>query len=196
MLEFVSGWLKEQSSVWRLGLQLGWGCLWSVYVCAVLAGIAGIIFIMGGILMRIMVEDPMRMKEPLNFDYTAKSPVAYVPIQGVSGVPVVDSKEQVEVGKWLMGCEPSHLIISFRRMLSWYWKTTLFVWGWAMTLFTMELLFALLCCKPLIIPRLRLRHDPNSRIRFTEQSTHRKVVKSYAKNMRFSDRSKPSSFTL
>lgn len=39
----------------------------------------------------------------------------------------------------------------------WYWKKTIFIWL-SMTVFTMELLFALLCCKPLIIPRARLRN--------------------------------------
>ncbi|KAM3284861.1 seipin-2 [Capsicum chacoense] len=282
-LNYVSGWLKEQSSVWRLGMQLGWGCLWSVYVCFVLVGLLVLAFIMGGILMRIFVEEPIRMNEPLNFDYTAKSPVAYVPIMKSPGVTCgVDSEDQVEFGAvdGVRVIPPNHklqvtilltlpesdynrnlgifqvrvdfltangkVLVSSRRpcmlqfksnpirlfstflkaaplvtgytsesqklkvdlkgfsegfiptaclrviieqraefrpgagvpeiyaaslilgselpflkRMLWYWKTTLFVWV-SMTLFTMEFLFALLCCKPLIIPRLRLRHDPNS----------------------------------
>ncbi|KAK4347284.1 hypothetical protein RND71_033623 [Anisodus tanguticus] len=284
VLNFVSGWLKGQSSVWRLGLQFGWGCLWSVYVCVVLVGLLVSAFIMGGILMRIMVEEPIRMNEPLNFDYTAKSPVAYVPIIRSPGVTCgVDSKDQVEVGvvDGMRVIPPNHKLqvtvsltlpesdynrnlgifqvrldfltandkvlasskrpcmlqfksnpirlfstflkaaplvtgytsesqklkvdlkgfsegfiptaclrviieqraefhpgggipeiyaasltleseLPFLKRMLWYWKTTLFVWV-SMTLFTMEFLFALLCCKPLIIPRLRLRHDSNSR---------------------------------
>ncbi|KAJ8545387.1 hypothetical protein K7X08_017970 [Anisodus acutangulus] len=284
VLNFVSGWLKEQSSVWRLGLQFGWGCLWSVYVCVVLVGLLVSAFIMGGILMRIMVEEPIRMNEPLNFDYTAKSPVAYVPIIRSPCVTCgVDSKDQVEVGvvDGMRVIPPNHKLqvtvsltlpesdynrnlgifqvrldfltandkvlasskrpcmlqfksnpirlfstflkaaplvtgytsesqklkvdlkgfsegfiptaclrviieqraefhpgggipeiyaasltleseLPFLKRMLWYWKTTLFVWV-SMTLFTMEFLFALLCCKPLIIPRLRLRHDSNSR---------------------------------
>ncbi|PHU26046.1 hypothetical protein BC332_04378 [Capsicum chinense] len=282
-LNYVSGWLKEQSSVWRLGMQLGWGCLWSVYVCFVLVGLLVLAFIMGGILMRIFVEEPIRMNEPLNFDYTAKSPVAYVPIMKSPGVTCgVDSEDQVEFGAvdGVRVIPPNHklqvtilltlpesdynrnlgifqvrvdfltangkVLVSSRRpcmlqfksnpirlfstflkaaplvtgytsesqklkvdlkgfsegfiptaclrviieqraefrpgagipeiyaaslilgselpflkRMLWYWKTTLFVWV-SMTLFTMEFLFALLCCKPLIIPRLRVRHDPNS----------------------------------
>ncbi|PHT55845.1 hypothetical protein CQW23_04331 [Capsicum baccatum] len=282
-LNYVSGWLKEQSSVWRLGMQLGWGCLWSVYVCFVLVGLLVLAFIMGGIFMRIFVEEPIRMNEPLNFDYTAKSPVAYVPIMKSPGVTCgVDSEDQVEFGAvdGVRVIPPNHklqvtilltlpesdynrnlgifqvrvdfltangkVLVSSRRpcmlqfksnpirlfstflkaaplvtgytsesqklkvdlkgfsegfiptaclrviieqraefrpgagipeiyaaslilgselpflkRMLWYWKTTLFVWV-SMTLFTMEFLFALLCCKPLIIPRLRLRHDPNS----------------------------------
>ncbi|WMV15762.1 hypothetical protein MTR67_009147 [Solanum verrucosum] len=282
MLKFVSGWLKEQSSVWRLGLQFGWGCLWSVYVCFVLVGLLVSAFIMGGILIRIMVEEPIRMNEPLNFDYTAKSPVAYVPIIRSPGVTCgVDSQVDVGMVDGVRVIPPNHKLqvtvslmlpesdynrnlgifqvrvdfltsngkvlssarrpcmlqfksnpirlfstflkaaplvtgytsesqklkvdlkgfsegfiptaclrviieqraefhpgggvpeiyaasltleseLPFMKRMLWYWKTTLFVWV-SMTLFTMEFLFALLCCKPLIIPRLRLRHDPNSR---------------------------------
>ncbi|XP_009804206.1 seipin-3-like isoform X1 [Nicotiana tabacum] len=281
---FVFEWLKEQRSVWKLGLKLGWGCLWSVYVCVVLVGLLVSAFIMGGILMRIMVEEPIRMNEPLNFDYTAKSPVAYVPVIRSPGVTCgVGSKDQVEVGMvdGVRVIPPNHQLqvtvsltlpesdynrnlgifqvrvdfltangkvlassrrpcmlqfksnpirlfstflkaaplvtgytsesqklrvylkgfsegfvptaclrviieqraefqtgggipemyaasltleseLPFLKRMLWYWKTTLFVWV-SMMLFTMEFLFALLCCKPLIIPRLGLRHDSNSR---------------------------------
>ncbi|CAN4105669.1 unnamed protein product [Withania somnifera] len=272
MLNFVYGWLKEQSSMWRLGLQLGWG------FCLLVSA-----FIMGGILMRIMVEEPIRMNEPLNFDYTAQSPVAYVPIIRSSCVTcAVDSEDHVAVGMvdGMRVIPPNHKLqvtvlltlpesdynrnlgifqvrvdfltangkvlassrrpcmlqfvsnpirlfssflraaplvtgytsesqklkvdlkgfsegviptaclrviieqraefhpgsgipeiyaasltlgseLPFMKRMIWYWKSTLFVWV-SMTLFTMEFLFTLLCCKPLIIPRLRLRHDPNS----------------------------------
>ncbi|XP_055806079.1 seipin-2 [Solanum dulcamara] len=282
MLKFVSGWLKEQSSVWRLGLQFGWGCLWSVYVCFVLVGLLVSAFIMGGILMRIMVEEPIRMNEPLNFDYTAKKPVAYVPIIKSPGVTCgVDSQVEVGMVDGVRVIPPNHKLqvtvslmlpesdynrnlgifqvrvdfltsngkvlsssrrpcmlqfksnpirlfstflkaaplvtgytsesqklkvdlrgfsegfiptaclrviieqraefhpgggipeiyaasltleseLPFTKRMLWYWKTTLFVWV-SMMLFTMEFLLALLCCKPLIIPRSRLRRDPNSR---------------------------------
>lgn len=282
MLKFVSGCLEEQSSVWRLGLQFGLGCLWSVYVCFVLFGLLVSAFIMGGILMRIMVEEPIRMNEPLSFDYTAKSPVAYVPIMRspgvtcgvdrevevgmVDGVRVIPPNHKLQVTVSLMlpesdynrnlgifqvrvdfltsngkvlsssrrpcmlqfksnpirlfstflkavplvtgytsesqklkvelkgfseGSIPTACLrviieqraefhpgggipeiyaasltlesqLPFMKRMLWYWKTTLFVWV-SMTLFIMEFLFALLCCKPLIIPRLRLRHDRNSR---------------------------------
>nr|GLL45895.1 seipin-2-like [Ipomoea trifida] len=49
--------------------------------------------------------------------------------------------------------------LPLHKRIIWYWKTTLFVWI-SMTLFTVELLFALLCCKPLIIPRIRLVQSP------------------------------------
>lgn len=43
----------------------------------------------------------------------------------------------------------------FKRIF-WLWKMTIFVWI-AMTTFFTELLFALVCCRPIIIPKTRLR---------------------------------------
>ncbi|MCE3051566.1 hypothetical protein HAX54_050226 [Datura stramonium] len=75
------------------------GCLWSVYVCVVLVGLLlVVIFIMGGILMRIMVEDPMRMKEPLNLRLYSKEPSCICAYNKSPGVTCgVDSKEQVRL---------------------------------------------------------------------------------------------------
>lgn len=41
------------------------------------------------------------------------------------------------------------------KRILWFWKKTLFVWM-SMTIFMTELVFALLCCRPLIIPKIRL----------------------------------------
>lgn len=41
----------------------------------------------------------------------------------------------------------------------WKWRKTLFIWI-SMSMFITELLFALVCCRPLIIPRTR-RRDPS-----------------------------------
>lgn len=42
------------------------------------------------------------------------------------------------------------------KRILWNWKNTILVWI-SMMMFTMELLFTLLCCKPFIMPRVRLR---------------------------------------
>lgn len=47
----------------------------------------------------------------------------------------------------------------FKRIL-WYWRKTIFVWL-SMTVFAVELLFALVCCRPVIFPRARPRSDTN-----------------------------------
>lgn len=45
----------------------------------------------------------------------------------------------------------------FKRIL-WYWRRTIFVWL-SMMVFTVELLFALVCCRPVIFPRARTRSN-------------------------------------
>lgn len=47
------------------------------------------------------------------------------------------------------------------KRILWSWKKTIFIWL-SMTVFTMELLFALLCCKPLILPRARPSSSTNA----------------------------------
>lgn len=50
------------------------------------------------------------------------------------------------------------------KRIIWRWKKTLFIW-FGMTMFTMELLFILLCCRSIIMPRGRLRdHAANNSI--------------------------------
>lgn len=84
MYEFVSPfmyeWLREHRAIWKLGLKCGWGLLWSGYVCVLLVGILFSAFVMGWVLVRVMVEEPIRMERSLNFDFMEKSPVAYVPV--------------------------------------------------------------------------------------------------------------------
>lgn len=43
----------------------------------------------------------------------------------------------------------------FKRVI-WNWKRTIFVWM-SMMMFMMEMLFTLVCCRPLVIPRARPR---------------------------------------
>ncbi|KAK9268197.1 hypothetical protein L1049_010640 [Liquidambar formosana] len=77
---FIYEWLKEQKSMWKLALRFGWGLLWAVYVCCILCGLLASSFVVGGLMMRYIVEEPVQMKAALNFDYTKNSPVAFVPI--------------------------------------------------------------------------------------------------------------------
>ncbi|KAJ4879963.1 putative adipose-regulatory protein (Seipin) [Raphanus sativus] len=51
--------------------------------------------------------------------------------------------------------------LPFFKKVIWKWRKTLYVWI-SMSLFTMELLFALVCCRPLVIPRTRSRDRPPS----------------------------------
>ncbi|CAN6824552.1 unnamed protein product [Brassica oleracea var. botrytis] len=51
--------------------------------------------------------------------------------------------------------------LPFFKKVIWKWRKTLYVWI-SMSLFVMELLFALVCCRPLVIPRTRSRDRPPS----------------------------------
>ncbi|KAI3466774.1 hypothetical protein Pfo_023437 [Paulownia fortunei] len=280
--QFTYEWLKEHRAIWKLGLKCGWGLLWSAYVCAVLVGLLVSAFVMGGILIRVLVEEPIKMKRSLNFDYMEKSPVAFVPIithlelshdiclgekpeiGKASGSRVIPPNHKLKVtvsltlpeseynqnlgifqvrvdflaadGKTLARSrrpcmlqfrsqpirllltllkvapiltgytsETQNLKINFRdftegdmptaclrvvieqraeympgagipeiytasltleselpllKKVLWFWKKTLFIWI-SMAIFTMELFFALLCCKPIVIPKIRLREATN-----------------------------------
>lgn len=275
---YMYEWLKEQTSIWKLTLQFGWGLLWAIYVCCILCGLLVSSFIFSGLVIRVMVEEPIQMKESLTFDYTKNSPVAFVPIISCPevacgancwekfevaksvGSRVVPPNHKVQVtvlltlpesdynrnlgvfqvrvdllsanGKSLASSShpcmlqfkspPIRLLLTFlksvplvagylseaqtlkirlrgftegdvptsclkvvveqraefrpgggipeiytaslvfeselpflKRMM-WYWKKTLFIWT-SMMLFVTELMFALLCCRPIILPRVRAR---------------------------------------
>ncbi|KAJ0233661.1 Seipin-2 [Hirschfeldia incana] len=49
--------------------------------------------------------------------------------------------------------------LPFFKKVIWKWRKTLYVWI-SMSLFVMELLFALVCCRPLVIPRTSSRDRP------------------------------------
>lgn len=274
----VYEWLKEHNGWWRLGLKCGWGFLWSCYVCAVLVGLLLSAFVIGGLFVRVVVNEPVRIKRNLNFDYTEKSPVALVPLKEPKGshhdtyfeempgfakssgsrvvppnhklkitvsltlpesdynqnlgifqvridfltadgktrassrrpcmlqykslpirllltflkaVPILSgySSETQKIKIHFRGFTEGEIPIAFLRViveqraeflpgagipqiytaslkleselpllkrLIWSWKKTLFIW-FSLTIFTFELGFALICCKPLIVPRVRLR---------------------------------------
>ncbi|KAJ8762003.1 hypothetical protein K2173_006605 [Erythroxylum novogranatense] len=77
---FVNDWLKDQKTIWKFFLTFVWGFLWSIYVCTILFGLLVLSVLISGFLMRYLVEEPMQIRQGLNFDYTKNSPVAYVPI--------------------------------------------------------------------------------------------------------------------
>lgn len=98
---FANEWFREHKSLLEWGLKFGWGLLWSVYVCVVLVVLLVSAFVVGCILMNAAVEEPVRIKKILNFDYTEKSPIAYVPIMGCPGPDCgIESSENFDVLKF------------------------------------------------------------------------------------------------
>ncbi|XP_052182599.1 seipin-2 [Diospyros lotus] len=99
---FVYEWLKEYNHIWKLALRFGWGFLWATYVCIVLVSLLVSAFVVSGLTLRHLVEEPIQMKETLTFDYTKNSPVAFVQMSSCPrerhGVPYRDKNEVGSLG--------------------------------------------------------------------------------------------------
>lgn len=105
---------------------------------------------------------------PLIYGYKSESQILNVKIGGFKegDVPTVCLKVTIEQraeyppGARIPEMYDATLLVEselplFKRIL-WYWKRTIFIWT-SMVLFMMELLFLLICCRPIIIPRSRSR---------------------------------------
>ncbi|KAL5997750.1 hypothetical protein ACLOJK_008680 [Asimina triloba] len=98
----ISKQLKGPQSVSRYLAKFGFGFFWSLYVFFVLVGILVTAFVVGGITARYIVEEPIRMEENLNFDYTKANPVACVQVVSCNGIcGGLEGKEMVEVGNYI-----------------------------------------------------------------------------------------------
>ncbi|KAF3951136.1 hypothetical protein CMV_023183 [Castanea mollissima] len=84
--EALSSWLRENQWVWKVAVRCGWGILSSAYVCVVLCSLLVSSAVFSVVLVRCLVEEPIRIKEVLNFNYAKPSPVAYVPIVPCTGI--------------------------------------------------------------------------------------------------------------
>ncbi|XXG77446.1 hypothetical protein AAC387_Pa08g1593 [Persea americana] len=93
--------LNGSHSVRKFMVMICWGCLCSMYVFCVLFSVFVSAFIAGWIAMSYFVEEPVRMKEVLNFDYTKVNPAAVVPIISYDGVSYGLGRclEKIEIGK-------------------------------------------------------------------------------------------------
>ncbi|KAK8675623.1 hypothetical protein V6N13_033688 [Hibiscus sabdariffa] len=92
--------LKDRKSIWNLAFRLGWGLLRAIYVGCVLCGLLLASILISGVLMSCLVEEPLEIKETLNFDYTKSSPVAFVPIVSCDAVGCgAKCTEKIGIGK-------------------------------------------------------------------------------------------------
>ncbi|GMI85944.1 SEIPIN2 [Hibiscus trionum] len=87
--------LKDHESIWNLVFRLGWRLLRAIYVGCVLCGLLLTSILISGVLMSYLVEEPLEIKEMLNFDYSKSSPVAFVPIVSCDA----KCSEKIEIGK-------------------------------------------------------------------------------------------------
>ncbi|KAK9132255.1 hypothetical protein Scep_011783 [Stephania cephalantha] len=78
--------LMGGKGIGKVAVNLGRGFFWSFYVCFLLISVLVTGFVVSGLVMRFLVEEPIYMEEILDFDYTKSSPVALIPIKSCNGV--------------------------------------------------------------------------------------------------------------
>ncbi|KAI8007453.1 Seipin-2 [Camellia lanceoleosa] len=81
----------RQKLVMNLAMRFGWAFFRVVYVCFMLVVLLVSGFLLGGLAMRRLLEQPMQTTETLNFDYTKASPVAFVPVMASTGADMFSS---------------------------------------------------------------------------------------------------------
>ncbi|KAL3741621.1 hypothetical protein ACJRO7_017133 [Eucalyptus globulus] len=107
---------------------------------------------------------------PLIAGYVSESETIHVKFQGFieGNVPtacvkvVLEQRAEFRPGAGIPEIYDASLTLEselplLRRIL-WYWKRTIFIWI-SMVMFIWELLFTLICCKPILIPRTRWSVD-------------------------------------
>lgn len=105
----ISERFKERQSVWKVGFRCLWGLLWSAYVFIILCGLLISALIFSGFFMKFLVQEPIKMKEVLNFDYTKRSPEAFMPIlPDLNHLYGQNFKENVISGKTQSRVIPPH----------------------------------------------------------------------------------------
>ncbi|KAF3442367.1 hypothetical protein FNV43_RR16283 [Rhamnella rubrinervis] len=94
----VSKRVKAQKS---LAVRIGFAFFKSIYVFSMLFWLRASGFVLGGFMMRHLVEKPIQIRERLNFNYSKTSPVAFAPIipSGAVNPSTLLSKDNAEAGK-------------------------------------------------------------------------------------------------
>ncbi|XP_076932832.1 seipin-2-like [Bidens hawaiensis] len=90
--------IKTEKSLFKLCLQLGWGLLCSAFVGFILVGLLVSSFVIGGVVMKCVVEAPVSETTRLSFDYTRESPVAFVPVMSCFEPVCLDCVDRIGFG--------------------------------------------------------------------------------------------------
>ncbi|KAJ0502611.1 putative Seipin family protein [Helianthus annuus] len=77
--------ITGNKSVGKLCMQIGWGLLCAAFVGFVLFCLLVFAFVVGGVVMKCVVEAPVSKIARLSFDYTRDAPMAFVPIMSCFG---------------------------------------------------------------------------------------------------------------
>lgn len=81
VLKFINRVLNgKNESAWKLCFRIGKILLWIVYCGIVLVGLLVPAFLVSGMMVEMIVDEPVQITEQLTFDYTKDTPMAFVPI--------------------------------------------------------------------------------------------------------------------
>ncbi|KAL9661842.1 hypothetical protein QQ045_026670 [Rhodiola kirilowii] len=109
---------------------------------------------------------------PLATGYLSESQTVHVKMRGFPAGDVsttclrviIEQRAEFRPGGGIPEIYTASLVLEsalpfFKRLL-WCWRKTLFIWV-SLMMFITELTFGLLCCRPMILPRLRARNAPD-----------------------------------
>ncbi|KAI7757999.1 hypothetical protein M8C21_018720, partial [Ambrosia artemisiifolia] len=88
----------RNKSVGRLCVKVVWGVLCAALVGLGLVCLLVLAFVVGGVVMRFVVEAPVSRIARLSFDYTKDAPMAFVPLMGCSGRDCFRCDEKIGYG--------------------------------------------------------------------------------------------------
>ncbi|KAM0008262.1 putative Seipin family protein [Helianthus debilis subsp. tardiflorus] len=91
-------WIRKHESTLRLCVRIGWGLLWSVYVGFVLCSLLVFAFVVSGVMLKCMIEEPVQITRQLSFDYTKDSPTAFLPVMSCPKSSFLESGEVIWYG--------------------------------------------------------------------------------------------------
>ncbi|XP_071739775.1 seipin-2-like [Rutidosis leptorrhynchoides] len=88
--------IRKNEPTWKFCLQICWGLLWSIYVGFILISLLVFAFVISGILLKYVIEEPIRMTQDLSFDYTKDSPTAFVPLMSCPEPSFLECSELIK----------------------------------------------------------------------------------------------------
>ncbi|XP_023738798.1 seipin-2 [Lactuca sativa] len=91
-------WIKKHESTWKLCGRFGWGFFWSVYVGFILISLLVFAFLVSGITLKCIMEEPIQITQELHFDYTKDSPMAFVPLMSCPDSSFLECTDLIEPG--------------------------------------------------------------------------------------------------
>ncbi|KVH89458.1 seipin-2-like [Cynara cardunculus var. scolymus] len=95
----INLWTEKSDSRWKLCFRVGWGLLWLAYCGFILICLLVPAFLLGGIMMKWIVQEPLRITEQLTFDYSRDAPEAVVPIISCPDSSFLELSEKSKIGK-------------------------------------------------------------------------------------------------